>query len=426
MVSQQTIEPSLTCQPLRQLLVDMASERELDSLLGLIVKRLADLTEVALARVWLLDLNRNCQTCRRMKRTIQETSTHLHLVASAGQSVVDPAIHWDRVDGDFHLMRVGERKVGLAASTGDAQAVWDIEQDSTWIARPQWAGSEHIRSFAGQPLLFRGEVLGVLGVFRRATMADECLLWTRIIADHAAAAIAHARAFGEIERLRRQLTLENEYLREEVTTKGAFSDMVGQSNALRRIHAQIEMVAPTDAGVLILGESGTGKELVARQIHRLSKRADGPLIKVNCAAIPRDLYESEFFGHVKGAFTGATRDRAGRFEAADGGTLLLDEVGEIPLALQGKLLRVLQEGTYERVGDEHTRRVDVRIVAATNRDLRDEVERGRFRQDLYFRLNVFPIEVPALRERRDDIPMLAEHFLDQACQRNQRPRLKLT
>lgn len=275
-MNQQTIEPSLTCQPLRQLLVDMASERELEALLTMIVQRLAGMTEVALARVWLLDLSQNCDTCRSLKRPAQERPTQLHLVASAGRSAVDAAVHWDRVDGDFHLMRVGERKVGLVASTGRAQAVWDIELDSTWIARPQWARGEDIRSFAGQPLLFRGEVLGVLGVFRRATMADECLLWTGIIADHAAAAIAHARAFGEIERLRRQLALENEYLREEVTTKGAFSEMVGQSDALNRIHKQINMVAPTDAGVLILGESGTGKELVARQVHRQSKRAEAP------------------------------------------------------------------------------------------------------------------------------------------------------
>jgi transcriptional regulator with GAF, ATPase, and Fis domain len=171
-------------------------------------------------------------------------------------------------------------------------------------------------------------------------------------------------------------------------------------------------VASTDATTLVLGESGTGKELVAREIHRRSLRSDRPLIRVNCASIPKDLFESEFFGHVRGAFTGAVKDRVGRFAAADGGTLFLDEVGEIPLDLQSKLLRVLQEGQFERVGEDRTREVDVRIIGATNVDLEEEVKAGRFREDLYYRLNVFPISVPALRDRSEDIPMLADHFVD--------------
>ncbi len=206
-----------------------------------------------------------------------------------------------------------------------------------------------------------------------------------MIADHAAAAIVTNRAFAEIDALRTRLELENEYLREEVSGAGAFGDLIGHSPALEGVARQIDLVAPTDAAVLILGESGTGKELVAREIHRRSRRADRPLIKVNCAAVPRELYESEFFGHVKGAFTGALRDRVGRFELAEGGTLFLDEVGEIPLELQAKLLRVLQEGELERVGEERTRRVNVRLVTATNRDLRGEAEAGRFRLDLSLR-----------------------------------------
>src|SRR6266536_5871825 len=207
----------------------------------------------------------------------------------------------------------------------------------------------------------------------------------------------------------KNLEFENEFLQNEF--RASFGNIIGHGPALQKVLAQIATVAPTEANVLILGESGTGKELVARAIHDLSTRKERPLVRVNCASIPKELFESEFFGHVRGAFTGAVRDRIGRFELADGGTLFLDEVGEIPPELQGKLLRVLQEGNFERVGEERTRAVDVRLIAATNRDLKQEVQRGRFREDLYFRLNVFPVESVPLRDRRGDIPLLAQHFL---------------
>jgi formate hydrogenlyase transcriptional activator len=235
-----------------------------------------------------------------------------------------------------------------------------------------------------------------------------------------------SHAYQEICRLRNQLELENEYLQEEVSELRTFGDFVGKSPALQNISRQIEMVAPTDASVLITGESGTGKELIAHAMHTRSDRNTRRMIRVNCASIPRELYESEFFGHVKGAFTGAVKDRSGRFELAHEGTLFLDEVGEIPLELQSKLLRVLQEGTFERVGDEKTRTSDVRIIAATNRDLKREVEEGRFREDLYYRLNVFPIEVPPLRKRREDIPLLAAHFLELTAKKLNHPKPKLS
>ncbi len=235
-----------------------------------------------------------------------------------------------------------------------------------------------------------------------------------------------SQAYREICRLREQLELENEYLQEEVSELRTFGDFVGQSPALQNILRQIEMVAPTDAGVLITGESGTGKELIAHEMHKRSHRSTHRMIRVNCASIPRELYESEFFGHVKGAFTGAVKDRAGRFELAHEGTLFLDEVGEIPLTLQSKLLRVLQEGTFERVGDEKTRKTDVRIIAATNRDLKREVDEGRFREDLFYRLNVFPIEVPPLRKRKEDIPLLAAHFLKLTAIKLNHPKPKLS
>jgi DNA-binding NtrC family response regulator len=204
------------------------------------------------------------------------------------------------------------------------------------------------------------------------------------------------------------------------------SDMVGASSAHRTLLKQVEMVARTDSTVLIQGETGTGKELVAREIHKSSRRNDRPLVRVNCACVPKDLYESEFFGHVRGAFTGAIKDRVGRFEAANGGTLFLDEVGEIPLELQNKLLRALQERHYERVGDDRTRQADVRIIAATNRDLKEEVSTGRFREDLYYRLNVFPLQLAPLRDRREDIPLLAKYFVDLLVSELKCPKPRLT
>jgi len=234
------------------------------------------------------------------------------------------------------------------------------------------------------------------------------------------------QAEEEIQRLRQQLELENAYLHEEVLDAQAYGDIIGGSPALTTILKQIELVGPTDASVLITGESGTGKELVAREIHNRSSRSKRTMIKVNCASIPRELYESEFFGHVKGAFTGAVKDRAGRFQLADGGTLFLDEIGEVPLDLQSKLLRVLQEGTFERIGDEKTLHADVRIIAATNQPLKEEVEAKSFRQDLYYRLNVFPIEVPALRSRKEDIPMLSSNFLELTSRKLNLPPPKLT
>jgi len=207
---------------------------------------------------------------------------------------------------------------------------------------------------------------------------------------------------------------------------GAFGKIIGESGACRRIISQVEIVAPTDATVLILGETGTGKELIAREIHHNSRRKENPLVSVNCTSIPKELFESEFFGHVRGAFTSAVRDRIGRFEAAEGGTLFLDEVGEIPLELQSKLLRVLQEKSYERVGDATTRTANVRIVAATNRDLLQEIAAGRFREDLYYRLNVFPIKVAPLRDRKDDIPLLASHLIETVAKELGCPRPRLT
>jgi transcriptional regulator with GAF, ATPase, and Fis domain len=403
-------------QALQQMSLALAEERSLDVILQRLVQGLVD-EGVALGRVWLVDRGDICDTCP-LRAECPDQARCLHLVASAGRSL-DGTEDWARLSGDFRRIPLGVRKVGHIGATGSSVLLGDIEADTHWAPRPDWVARESIRSFAGHPLIFRGEVLGVLGVFSRTPLDDEAFEWLRMFASHAAVSIANARAFAEIERLRAQLELENAYLREEAKVSVASGDIVGRSNspAFQRVLQQIELVAPTSASVLVLGESGTGKDMVARRIHERSLRREKPLITVNCASIPRELFESEFFGHVKGAFTGAARDRAGRFQAADGGTLFLDEIGEIPFALQSKLLRAIQQGQFERVGDERTRQVDVRIVAATNRDLAREAANGRFRHDLYYRLSVFPIQLPPLRERLDDLADLAAHLVATASSR---------
>ena len=396
---------------LQKAALNVAQALSPDLVLSQIVGDLAREPGIALARIWLLAPGDVCDTCV-MRRECDSRERCLHLVASAGGSQVDGDETWSRTDGHFRRFPLGVRKVGRIGASGDAQLL-HVGDGTRWLADAGWAEREGIASFGGQPLIFRGETLGVLAVFSRREISDQSFGWLRTFADHAATALANARTFEEMRELRRQLEHERDYLRDEIKSVHSFGRIVGQSAAIQQVHEQIEVVAPTEATVLIEGESGTGKELVAVALHERSPRADRPLVRVNCASIPRDLFESEFFGHVKGSFTGATRDRAGRFQVADGGTLFLDEVGEIPLELQGKLLRALQEGSVSRIGEDEERSVDVRVVAATNRDLQAEVRAGRFREDLYYRLTVFPIRVPPLRDRREDIPLLAQHFLEQ-------------
>ena len=255
---------------------------------------------------------------------------------------------------------------------------------------------------------------------------DQMLVASKDVTERRRAERELRRTLNENARLREELEHERDYLREEVNVAMNFGRIVGTSQALRRMMKRVEAVAETPANVLVQGESGVGKELVAHAIHLHSPRADGPLVKVNCASIPKELFESEFFGHVKGAYTGAHRDRIGRFQLADGGTIFLDEVGEIPMELQGKLLRVLQESEFERVGDDVTRSVDVRVIAATNRNLEQLIVDGEFREDLFYRLSVFPVDVPPLRERGEDIVQLAQHFLEQTCKDFGRAPLTLT
>jgi transcriptional regulator with GAF, ATPase, and Fis domain len=398
-------------EPLPSVILALAEQRSLSAVLETIIQVVARQSGVALARLWLTESAAHCAICAA------EKGGTLHLQASAGVSVT--GADWSRTNGAFHAIELANSTLKLAhiALTGQSIRVEDLGSDHEWVRFPQWATAERLVSFAGHPLVFRGDTLGVLAVFRREPADDECFHWLRTMANAAAVAIANARAFEENESLRRQLELERDYLMEEVDVTGSFGEILGRSPALERVLHQVAMVAPTTANVLILGESGTGKELVARAIHQRSERANKPLVKVNCGSIPRELFESEFFGHARGAFTSAVRDRIGRFQLADGGTLFLDEVGEIPVELQPKLLRVLQEGEFERVGEDVTRRVNVRVIAATNRDLRQQIAEGQFRLDLYYRIGVFPLEAPPLRHRKEDIPELVAHFVKQACAR---------
>jgi PAS domain S-box-containing protein len=288
-----------------------------------------------------------------------------------------------------------------AIHTVEHERFWRKDGTSFWV------------EYTSTPIRDDGVLIGAVIVFRDVTQRHD-------------AAEKLRAAHEEVDMLRKRLELENAYLQEQIRIDGNHHGIIGRSAAIQQTLQQVELVGPTDATALITGESGTGKELVAGAIHEASRRAQRPLIRVNCAAIPRDLFESEFFGHAKAAFPGALRYRTGRFELADGGTLFLDEVGEIPPELQGKLLRVLQEGQFERVGEARTRKVDVRVIAATNHDLKLQVKRGHFREDLYFRLNVFPIHLVPLRERTEDIPLIAMHLLGNAAKKLNTGELRMT
>jgi formate hydrogenlyase transcriptional activator len=321
-----------------------------------------------------------------------------------------------RTDGGTPLAEsrvVPQTLVNLVRRTGETLVLDDGAADTQFAVDPYFA-RERPRSVICTPVVNQGTRVGALylennlapGVF---TAGRAQLL--QIIAAQAATAIENARLFAEIRRLQERLEAENVYLAEEIQTQRGFEEIVGRTPALQRALARVEQVAATDSTVLILGETGTGKELIARAIHGHSGRRDRPMVSVNCGAISPGLVESELFGHERGAFTGALARKIGRFELADGGTLFLDEIGDLPLELQVKLLRVLQEGEIQRVGGTQPIRVNVRVVAATHHDLEQAVAAGRFRADLYYRLNVFPIQVPPLRERRDDIPTLVRHFV---------------
>jgi formate hydrogenlyase transcriptional activator len=336
----------------------------------------------------------------------------LWLLVTSTPSTISPGLE----------LPIDESPGGLVWKTQRPLMVDDVAQEQRFPRLIPLLRENGIQSFCVVPLTTAQRRLGAMGFGRlqRRVYQETEIHFMQQVAKQVAVAVDNALAYEHIAQLRDKLTKEKLYLEEEIQTDYNFEEIVGDSQALKRVLKEVQTVAATDSTVLILGETGSGKELVARALHNRSDRRERTFVKLNCAAIPTGLLESELFGHEKGAFTGAIATKIGRFELADHGTLFLDEVGEIPSELQVKLLRVLQEQEFERLGSTRTIRVDVRIVAATNRDLRQMVEEQKFRSDLYYRLNVFPVTVPPLRDRAEDVPMLVRHFAQKFAQRMKR------
>lgn len=377
----------------------MTSSLDLQLVLTTITQGLVDGLNAAFARIWLFGPGDLCGSCYKAK----DCSTRdrcLHLEASAGI--------YTGLNGEYRRIPLGALKIGRIAQGLGPMCTNDILGDER-LPNKQWMQENKLRSFAGYPLIFRGEVQGVIAMFGLDPMSEAEFHRLGLFANQAAVAMKNAQLFSEVERMKNRLEAENLYLQEEIKTQHNFEEVIGGSRAIKALLHKVEQVAPTDATVLILGETGTGKELIARAIHNLSPRRSRALVRVNCGSIHPNLIESELFGHEKGAFTGAMSLRMGRFELADGGTILLDEVGELAPEAQTKLLRVLQEREFERVGSSRSTKVDVRVIAATNRNLHAAVKVGAFRADLLYRLNIFPIELPPLRDRPEDVPLLVQY-----------------
>ena len=385
---------------LDRIALQMASSLDIHVVLTTITQGLVDDLDAAFARIWLLGPGDLCAGCYKASDCRDQTHC-LHLKASAGL--------YSTLDGEYRRIPLGALKIGKIAQGAGPMQTNDVLGDER-LPNKQWMKDNGLQSFAGYPLVFRGDVLGVIAMFGRRPLADVECERLATFAHQAATAIKNAQLFTEVEQLTNRLQAENVYLREEIKLDHHFDEIIGESQAMKAVLKKVEQVAPTDSTVLLLGETGTGKELIARAVHDLSPRSARPLVRVNCGAIPANLVESELFGHEKGAFTGALAKRIGRFELADGGTIFLDEVGELPLDAQVKLLRVLQEHEFERIGSGRSTKVNIRVIAATNRDLPAAVKAGSFRSDLLYRLNVFPIDLPPLRNRTSDIPLFVRTF----------------
>ncbi|MGH7820416.1 MAG: sigma 54-interacting transcriptional regulator, partial [Candidatus Binatia bacterium] len=312
---------------------------------------------------------------------------------------------------------------GAALRSGEPIRVDDVREDPRFYGGIDRQTGTSTRSLLAAPLMSRQGTVGVIQVVNRRSgepFNDSDLAFLEALAGGVAIAIENARLYTRLKESEERLRAQVGALRRDIARRDRFTEIVGTGNAMAELFRLMESAAASPIAVLVEGETGTGKELVARGIHRASPRGDGPFLAINCAALPETLLESELFGHRRGAFTGATQDSRGLFEAASGGTIFLDEIGEMPLTMQAKLLRVLQEGEIIPVGDTRARKVDVRVISATNRDLAAEIAAHRFREDLYYRLAAFPIRVPPLRERREDVPLLANHLLAAASERHRK------
>jgi transcriptional regulator with GAF, ATPase, and Fis domain len=429
---------------LLSLAATVAGEHQTGAVFEVIVRGIAQQRGIALARIWLISAGDLCATCSAVTKC-RDRARCLQLVASAGASLNSVEHDWTSLGGSYRRIPLNHQRIGTIGTSGDSILIKDFALENDWVAESDWVRREGIRGFAGHPLIFHGKILGVLAIFSRVPLDDEDFAWLRIFADQGAVAITNARASEELVRAvaasreyagqlqqvidvapwrgvridinnqkqAQERTLrENIALREEIDKVSMFEEIVGTSRSLQAVLGRVIKVARTDSTALITGETGTGKELIARAIHKRSHRADQAFISANCAAIPRDLIASELFGHEKGAFTGALQRRVGRFEMAEGGTIFLDEIGELPPETQIALLRVLQEREFQRVGGNKSIRTNARVIAATNRDLLGAIAAGTFRSDLFYRINVFPIHIPPLRERKEDIRLLVEYFID--------------
>ena len=398
--------------------------RDIRVVLASVTQDLVEQAGMTVSVIWLYTTDDRCPVCQASGQTgLDGGQPGIHACAQSGVQGEEAERRHHRVPPGYGLpgrvmvsrtpMLIRNADQVLRRYRADRSSIPELGGDG---GEPdvelQWFLDLGLTSAAAFPLIVQGdELVGVLGCLARRDVDEDEFAYLGILAQQAAILIRSAQIFEENRQLRDRLVVENTYLREELRSEVGFADIVGESRALHGLLRQIRQVAVTDSTVLLLGETGTGKELIARAVHRLSPRKDRPLVKVNCGAIAPGLVESELFGHERGAFTGALQRRIGRFELADRGTLFLDEIGELPPESQTRLLRVLQEQEFERVGGSQPIRVDVRLIAATNRDLEAEVAAGRFRADLFYRLNVFPARVPPLRERPEDIPRLADHFI---------------
>jgi formate hydrogenlyase transcriptional activator len=377
----------------------IASYRDLRELFHVLAERLHLVVEFDYLNLILHDAKRNV-----MRLHILETSRPTHV-----EPGLEIPVEWSAA--------------GLVYETQQPLVIPDIEKEDRFPKMKEVMQREGIVSLCVLPLTFAQRRVGCLGFGRvnGTPYADDELHFMQQAARLVAVAVDNALAYEEIAALKNRLAVEKLYLEDEIRSEQNFEEIIGDSASLKKILKQVETVAPTESTVLLQGETGTGKELFARAIHNISARRERTLVKINCAAIPTGLLESELFGHERGAFTGAIAQKIGRFELADGGTLFLDEVGDIPPELQPKLLRVLQEQEFERLGGTRTIRVNIRLVAATNRDLVQMVADRQFRSDLFYRLNVFPIQIPPLRQRREDIPVLVRYFAQKYARQMSKP-----